>query len=249
MSERCCSITETTTQQPSGFVQATVAELVMGPQPDAVQQHFLSLSRRERNTFESWQMDGWVRWLEGLRGAYERRMNRMCAALDEHAYQLKQSTPVLDDDADWGVITKTRLLSFRWPRGGMFVWVRVHFEEHPLWRAGGDKIRVIDGQVLSKALMSFATRKPYIVLAAPGSMFGATPDVVADKAWRFYRLCFAAESEELVEPCSRRFGAAVQKFWRIKKVEEIEKLIDDLGLEQNAAEAEGVSDLGFPLGC
>lgn len=177
-------------------------------------------------------------------------MNSMCSALDEHAYQLKQSTPILNDDADWGVITKTRLLSFSWPRGGMFVWIRVHFEEHPLWQAKGDSIPVIDGPALATALMGFTTRKPYMVLAAPGTMFGATPEVNAKRAWRHFRLCFAAESEELIEPSSRRFGAAVQKFWRIKHVEEIEKLVDDFTVSQNALDVDGgVSDLGFPLGC
>ena len=221
----------------------------MGPQPESVQQSFLSLPRREKNSFESWKMDGWVRWLEGLRGAYERRMNTMCAALDEHAYQLKQSTPVLDDDADWGVITKTRLLSFNWPRGGMFVWIRVHFEDHPLWEAEGDALPLVDGPALAKALLAFITHKPHSVLAAPGFMFASTPEVNRDRAWRFFRLCFAAESAELIEPFSRRFGVAVQKFWRIKSVEEIEKLVEELGLNQTAALEDGVADLGLPLGC
>lgn len=251
--ERLVCITETTTAQPSGFVQATVAQLILGTQPEPARQRFLSLSARDRHTFESWQVDGWVRWLEGLRGSYERRMNAMCAALDEHAYQLKQSTPARGDDSDWGVITKTRLLSFSWPRGGMFVWVRVHFEEHPLWKAEGTPggaYPVIDGPTIAKALMAFATHEPYRVLVAPGTMFGATPEVTTKRAWRYFRLCFAAEAVDEIEPRSRRFGVAIQKFWRIKKVEEIEALVRELGMDSvRGADAEGVSDLGFPLGC
>ncbi|KAI0471073.1 pyridoxal phosphate-dependent transferase [Xylariaceae sp. FL0804] len=143
--ERILRVSESGTQQPSGFVQAFVAETIMGPQPEEVKAQFAasswSLRRGQQQQaaaavkFGGWKLDGWVRWLAGLRGEYERRMNRMCAILEEHAWQLKQSTPVRPADADWGVITRTRLYDFDWPRGGMFLWLRVHFETHPLWHA------------------------------------------------------------------------------------------------------------------
>ncbi|KAG9255362.1 aromatic amino acid aminotransferase 1 [Emericellopsis atlantica] len=226
--ERLLRITETTTQQPSGFVQTMVAEAIMGPQPPAATRSFLSLSRSEQQSFEGWQTDGWVRWLSGLRGVYERRMNTMASLLDEHAYQLKQSTPVADQDAEWGVISKTKLMSFDWPRGGMFIWLQMHFESHPLFNARGTTYPVLDGPLMSKALMVHLTKAPYKVLAAPGTIFCANESILAERGWRFFRLCFAAEEDEAVGPSARRFGEGVQRFWRIKKVETIEKLVDEL---------------------
>lgn len=223
-----------------------VAEAIMGPQPEA-NRSFRSLSARDKLAFEGWQMDGWVRWLAGLRGVYERRMNTMCSILDEGAYQLKQSTPVRDADADWGVITKTRLLSFDWPRGGMFIWLRIHYESHPLWQARGHSVPLLDGPMLSVAFMMFLTHKPYLVLAGPGSMFSATDGIDSQQGWKYMRLCFAAEDHENIEPCSQRFANGVQRFWRIKSVTEMEKYIDEFNADD--ANMEGMSTTGYGIGC
>jgi DNA-binding transcriptional MocR family regulator len=203
-----------------------VAELVMGEQPESVKKSFFSLrTPRERMTFAGWKMDGWIRWVEGLRGAYERRMNRMCRILDDGADQLKTGTPARAGYRDWGVVTKTRLFDFKWPRGGMFVWVRLNFETHPLWQAVGSHSNLVDGSVLATALMLFLTTKPYLVLAAPGMMFSATEEIRTEIGWAYSRLCFAAESEENVDACSHRYVSGVQRFWRIKKVEDLEDIL------------------------
>lgn len=220
----------------------------MGPQPEAATRSFLSLSRNDQLTFSGWSVDGWVRWLAGLRGQYERRMNRMCTLLDQGSYQLKQSTPVRETDADWGVITKTKLMSFDWPRGGMFVWLKVHFENHPLWQAKGNNVPLLDGPALSTALFMLCTHKPHLVLPAPGSMFAPTPEIERERAWAFFRLCFAAVDEEDVEPTSRRFGNALQKFWRIKDVKEVESLIDEFDTA-DVAHTDGLDHIGFGMGC
>lgn len=245
--ERFMRITEATTQQPSGFVQSMVAEIVMGPQP-AIEQ-FRSLSAKDRQAFTGWKIDGWVRWLAGLRGQYERRMNRMCTILEEGSFQVKQSTPIHTADADWGVITKTKLYDFDWPRGGMFLWVRVYFEKHPLWMAAGINLPVIDGQALCTALMVYLTRKPYLVIVAPGMIFGATDTIRADRGWGYFRLCFAAESEENVNDGSQRFTEGVKKFWRIKSVEEIEKLVGEFKFMEEAQQMNGVNNFATFMGC
>lgn len=224
-----------------------VAEAIMGPQPEPAKT-FSGLSSRDKLTFEGWRMDGWVRWLTGLRGVYERRMNAMCTHLDAGSYQLKQSTPVSDLDADWGVITKTRILSFNWPRGGMFIWLRVHLENHPLWQVRGETVPVLDGPALSTALMLYLTHRPHLVIAAPGTMFSATGDVAAEQGWRYMRLCFAAEPEERVEPCAKRFANGVQRFWRIKSVAEMEKLIHELNAE-GVSNVEGMNTMSCGMGC
>ncbi|KAF6808403.1 aromatic amino acid aminotransferase [Colletotrichum sojae] len=247
--ERLTRITEVTTQQPSGFVQATVAELVIGEQPPAVRSAFATLTGRQKQTFEGWQMDGWVRWLEGLRGVYERRMNRMSSILDAGAWLVKQASPRSAEDAGWGVVTRTRLYDFHWPQGGMFIWLRVRFEMHPLWMAEGTApgVPVLDGERLSTALMIFATREPYKVIVSPGMMFSATDEIRAERGWAYYRLCFAAESEENVDLCSQRLVDAIQRFWRIKKVGVVEELLADvLTLQEQEGE---MGNLGMLMGC
>ncbi|CAJ2507998.1 Uu.00g091840.m01.CDS01 [Anthostomella pinea] len=244
--ERIMRINESGTQQPSGFVQVVIAEAVMGPQPDA-SAVFASRSRRDQPNFNGWKMDGWVRWLAGLRGQYERRMKRMCSILEDNAYQLKQSTPMRESDADWGVITKTKLYDFEWPRGGMFLWLRMHFESHPLFGATGSKGNVINGVALSTALMLFLTHKPYLVLVSPGMMFSATDQIRGERGWAYYRLCFAAETEENIDSCSLRFAQGTQKFWRIKKVKELEAILEDQSA--SAEDVEGLVNMGSYMGC
>jgi DNA-binding transcriptional MocR family regulator len=248
--ERLVRVSETSTQQPSGFVQSLLSELVIGPQEEATQKSFFALrSARDRAAFAGWKMDGWVRWLEGLRGSYERRMQRMCKTLDEGATQVKQGTPVRPvGDAELCVVTKTTLYEFAWPRGGMFVWVRMNFAAHPLWQAVGSTGNIIDGSALCNSLMIFLTRAPYLVLVSPGVMFGATEDIRREIGWAYYRLCFAAETDENVDACSRRFVEGVHRFWKIKKVKELEELLEDFP-SASAEEMRALDNDGAWLGC
>lgn len=236
--ERILRITETTTQQPSGFVQAMIAELVMGPQ--AASTEFSKKSKSEQLTFAGWKTDGWVRWLEGLRGTYERRMNRMCAALEEGRYHVKLGgTPQQIIDSEWAVIMKTKIYSFEWPRGGMFVWIHMHFETHPL-------AKQVSGSKLARFLWIFLTMKPHLVIAAPGTIFSPTPEIAEEKGWQYLRLCFAAVEEEEVERSSKRFAEGVNAFWMIKKKEDL----DDIDVEDNAAVMEGdLGNLGMNMAC
>ena len=112
--ERLLRITETSTQQPSGFVQSMIAELIMGPHDP---KHGRGGGRGDRG----WQVDGWVRWLQGLRGNYERRMRTMCSILEEGKVLVKSGRRKSIDN-EWSVIDKANLFDFKWPLGGMFVW-------------------------------------------------------------------------------------------------------------------------------
>jgi DNA-binding transcriptional MocR family regulator len=235
--ERILRITETSTQQPSGFVQSMISELIMGPQP--VASEFTKLSRKDQASFTGWNIDGWVRWLEGLRGTYERRMNRMCTYLEDGRFQLKQGTPVKTSESDWAVISKTQMYEFDWPRGGMFVWVKMTFETHPLWS-------VVPGPKLSSALWVFLTTSPYLVLVAPGLMFSPTPEIAEAEGWKYYRLCFAAVDEEEVDKSSKRFAVAIKAFWLIKDKKELEDIEQDVDGEEMQG---GLVNLGLNLGC
>ncbi|CCC10025.1 hypothetical protein SMACR_02605 [Sordaria macrospora] len=308
--DRLTRIAETSTQQPSGFVQSLVAELVMGPQPEASLSSSSSPSSSTTSTpsstsswslfrssssttpaaqpkpsketpsspGEGWQMTGWIRWLEGLRGMYERRMNRMCTILDTGSSLISSNTRLRATNStsgtpgDWDVITTTPLYTYSWPEGGMFIWLRMHFDTHPLWehplffaRNGErEKTKVIDGPTLSLALMLFLTLKPHLVLVSGGNMFSATPEISKEIGWQYFRLCFAAVSEEDVDAGAQRFVDGVRAFWKITDARVIEKLVEKLGDDLDASggealnlmkvmgqagAAEGMNNLGGWLGC
>ncbi|KAK7749537.1 hypothetical protein SLS53_000113 [Cytospora paraplurivora] len=251
--ERFVRITETSTQQPSGFVQSVISELIIGQQPPEVEKSWLALrSNSQRASFTGWQTDGWVRWIEGLRGEYERRMNRMCRILDEGSVYVKQGTPRAAHDADLCVLTKTQLYDFKWPRGGMFVWIRVYLENHPLYGLPtSDGSKLIEGTTLATALLIYLTRKPFSVLASPGLIFSANDEIRRAVGWQYFRLCFAAETEENVDLCSKRFAKGVRKFWGIRKAEELEDLLRDApgAAGAESAEDEEIGNLGLYLGC
>ena len=93
-----------------------IAELILGP-------HDPKHDRGDGKSEKGWQMDGWIRWLEGLRGSYERRMRIMCLVFEESKELVKSgSRKSIDIDNEWSVVDKVTLFNFMWPLGGMFVW-------------------------------------------------------------------------------------------------------------------------------
>jgi len=218
-------------------------------------------------------MDGWVRWLEGLRGSYERRMATMCRILDAGCSPssplslLPTTTTVTtpnphhlltcDDDTDteeWELVVlpsptarfqnendNKPYYTFSWPRGGMFIWLRMHFENHPLFQAprkGVPGYEFIDGPLLSTALMIYLTRETYRVLVSPGAIFSANQEVAKsdEGGWTYYRLCFAAEEDERVAEGAERFVDGVRAFWGITDPKEIEDIVKDIEAESAAAD-------------
>lgn len=215
--ERILRITETSTQQPSGYVQSMVTKTIIGHQdPD-------DGGQGGNTDGKGWGVDGWVRWLEGLRGAYERRMQTMCNILEEGKYLVKSSASPGEKEQhrtdstteSWDVVEKVKMFDFVWPTGGMFVWVELNLASHPLY----DQIPV---SKLSQALWIHLTAKPYRVLVAPGTIFSPTEDIAKSKGYRYYRLCFAAVEEEELKTNSHRFVDGFNSFWAKKELKEIE---------------------------
>lgn len=231
--ERIMRITETTTQQPSGFVQSMIAELLMGPQSAS------DPGKGGSADGSGWKVDGWVRWLEGLRGNYERRMQTMCDVLDAgrelvKAGRRKSLDAIAVDEEEWSVVEKTNIYSFVRPLGGMFVWIRFDFSSHPL-------AKHVAHSRLSKALWVYWTKKPYLCLVAPGALFAATKEVREEDSFNCFRLCFAACPADEVEDITKRFTQGAQAFWRIKKSSKIDDLLDEDAEAQ--AQVEGMAVL------
>lgn len=176
----------------------------------------------------TWKMEGWVRWLEGLRDGYEWRMRTMCTILEEGRSIIEQAPSAgtsrshrsyydsdsdEDDEDDWQLLHKTPLYSFQFPRGGMFVWVRMCFETHPLWSCEG-----VSAERLSAALWKHLMKKPYLCLVAPGAMFNPAGGGNGQRGWsdesfRYFRLCFAPMQEGDVAASAKGFVEGCRDFW------------------------------------
>lgn len=211
--ERLARISESTTQAPSGFVQAMVAELILGQQKDNK-----PVASRKHKHASAWNMDGWVRWLEGLRAGYERRMQQMCSGLEEGKYVTidgdgEGEVDELDAES-WEVVDKIQMYDFAWPTGGMFVWIKVDYDSHPLRQK-------YEPQRLAKALWMHFIQKPQLCLLGPGSMFSPTDEVQA-RGYQFFRLCFAAMPAEDVAPVTRRVVEGFRTFWLRKNLDGLE---------------------------
>lgn len=231
--ERILRITETSTQQPSGFVQSIVAELVLGPD------HKGLAESKKLPVVQGWKGDGWVRWLEGLRGNYERRMNILCHVLEDGKHLVKSGRRnSLDSDDEWAVIEKTQLYSFDWPVGGMFIWWKIHFESHPLFHYYKK-----DPERFSHAFWIFLTTEKYRVLIAPGTMFSPTEAIRKKDGWKFFRICFAAIEEGELKPTGERMVEGVQAFWRIKDRKVVDEILEE---DESVAMREGVAGLVGP---
>lgn len=201
--ERILRITESSTQQPSGFVQSVIAETIMGN------------GRGGGEDDIGWKTDGWVRWLEGLRGNYERRMQTMCNIFDA-GKQLVKTGRRRSMSEEWSVVDTVPMFDFIWPLGGMFIWVKLNFETHPLWKKASH-------EKLSRGLWIHLTTPKWLILIAPGSLFAPTEAIRDEKSFSYFRICFAAVDEADVAPMSHRFVEACKSFWAKKKLDEIDE--------------------------
>ena len=251
--ERILRITETSTQQPSGFVQSMIAELILGPDHGGLEDTKMKTSKGGKGGMpdgEGWKAAGWVRWLEGLRGNYERRMIKMSKILDSGKYLVKsgrrnslaEATETEDGD-EWSVVEKTQMYSFDWPVGGMFIWLKIHFENHPLYSTYKKNEELAR---LSQALWIFWTTNPYLILVSPGSIFSPIEEILKAEGWKYFRLCFAAINEDVLGATSHRLADGVGAFWKIKDKKTIEKLLeeDESTLESTAGSAELAQMIG-----
>jgi aromatic amino acid aminotransferase I / 2-aminoadipate transaminase len=111
--ERLLRAGEVSTQAPSGFTQSMVTQLVV----------------------KTWGMEGYVRWLKGLRAQYAIRRDALIDAMtNELDISLTKGTGILEGatifegsikESGWSVRTEKRkiVVSFVPPTSGMFVWV------------------------------------------------------------------------------------------------------------------------------
>ncbi|KAF8932479.1 pyridoxal phosphate-dependent transferase [Dissophora ornata] len=175
MNAHFCMITqyhnEVTIQQPSGFSQALLAEMLIS----------------------HWGQEGYTRYLcENVRTEYLRRSQHLQACLRKHV--------------------DNKLASFIEPSAGMFIWIKVHVEQHPRYGTVADSVLMLE---------LFRKSVENNVLMVPGWQFSckAKPaDVdIADlmNTWyddqaTYLRATFAYASFEQMEEATIRFGEALK---------------------------------------
>ncbi|EED17873.1 aromatic amino acid aminotransferase, putative [Talaromyces stipitatus ATCC 10500] len=221
--ERIARITETSTQQPSGFVQVMVAQLLL-------QQQSSPAARKATDKDNlGWTLDGWIQWLEGLRDAYERRVHDMCStleegrtvAIDKPAPAAKHRRAPSNGGLDsWSVVSKVPMYDFNWPLAGMFIWIKIRYDTHPL-------LEIYGAEKVCKALWLFLLEKPFLVLCAPGTMFAPT-EAIRGRASKYLRLCFAPMAEDAVTDISQHFVAGCRAFWQLENFDDIPGLDDPI---------------------
>ncbi|KAI6630049.1 hypothetical protein MCOR07_000569 [Pyricularia oryzae] len=185
------SIIDDITQQPLGFVQVVIARLLSEPDGDDANGNSSRTSRGFQN---------WVGWLQGLRSAYRRRMVKMATVLERGKHVATASTT-----NGGGEDNKVAMFNFRWPMGGMFLWVEIKIKNHPLAVS-------VDLRRLMRDLWIKYIRPPYLVLTVTGDDFAETEAVKTGRGYKFLRFCLAAIEEDLLEEKPASFVPAYRDF-------------------------------------
>ncbi|KAI1293421.1 hypothetical protein EDD11_008370 [Mortierella claussenii] len=161
---------EVTTQQPSGFSQALLAEMLVN----------------------HWGQEGYKRYLtENVRTEYLNRSQHLQACLRRHV--------------------DPKLASFIEPSAGMFIWIKVHVNQHPRYGTVSDSVLMLE---------LFRTCVKNNVLLVPGWQFSCKPkpsdidpaDVLGtwfDDQATYLRATFAYATFEQMEQAMVRFGESL----------------------------------------
>ncbi|KAI0638513.1 PLP-dependent transferase [Trametes polyzona] len=189
---------ETSTQSPCGFGQSLIAQLLT-----------------------SWKYDGYVRWLQGLAAQYQARRDYLIDALADE-FHLRMSlgtTGAWQGCVVYTASAKPRGLSalsekfslgeqpyftLAPPTAGMFLWLKVHFENVRGYQAGDEES--LETKLWTKLAESG-------VLIVPGHYFAAEEDTVVP-AEGHYRLSFSFASDEELKKAVTILGKVVRDFFQ-----------------------------------
>ena len=138
------------------------------------------------------------------------------------------------------MVSKAQMYDFVYPLAGMFLWMHVHFETHPLF----DNKKVPHAR-LARALWVWNTTEPWKCLIGPGSIFCPTDEIRDEKGWQYFRLCFAAVDDNVVEKYSKDVVGAFQSFWQIEDPAKIDEILEDDDKNTAVEDLQGVK--GFAI--
>ncbi|TFK55669.1 PLP-dependent transferase [Heliocybe sulcata] len=191
---------EVSTQAPCGFGQSLITSLLL-----------------------NWGFEGYIRWLRGLGAQYTARRDFIIDALaDEFDLDLSPSSSahavgpwrganVYVAKEKWqgtekfAATGRKPLFSFVPPTSGMFIWLKVHFENHPAYAAGDDSLEMKLWVAIAEAGL----------VIGPGWFFAAddenSPDGPNDG---HYRIAFSFSDNDEMKKAVDIFGKVVKEFFK-----------------------------------
>ncbi|KAJ7604554.1 pyridoxal phosphate-dependent transferase [Mycena polygramma] len=196
--ERLERASETSTQAPCGFGQSLVTATLL-----------------------EWGYEGYIRWLKGLRLQYTMRRDFFVDCLAEE-FQLAVTAgtsgmfegcqvyhgfakPKRSLTRYYNEKTPTignALFSFVPPTSGMFVWLKIHFDQHPAFtKLGAESLELKLWTELAEAG----------VLFGPGAMFSPTQDWSSERSGHF-RISFSMLENDDMKKAVTIFGGVIRKF-------------------------------------
>lgn len=187
--ERLLRGTEVQNQQPSGFSQVILGEM---------------LGR--------WGTEGYLQWCAGLCEQYRVRRDWMLHALDTEFALTRDGQKMV------ATVAGRNILSFTPPIGGMFIWCTVHYDQHPGYAAfvgdGPDRTqREHEFEIAFWKKLVDAR-----VLVTPGWYFmpfegPGVPSSNAEPGKGYFRLAYSYESKEDMVEGVRRLASVMKSEW------------------------------------
>ena len=164
---------------------------------------------------QEWGLDGYFRWLQGLRFQYKARRDLILDLLTTHFKVKKQVLEIMPGIWQLGYkgynhpstvkgffsseekVSGNHLVSFVPPTAGMFIWIRVHFEHHPsyakrLYQFQSGLTKSSPEHEMTDELFIKLAKK--LVLVVPGTFFstnGSSPGSTPSKHVGYYRISFS----------------------------------------------------------
>ncbi|KAH9855019.1 PLP-dependent transferase [Lenzites betulinus] len=188
---------ETSTQAPCGFGQSLITQLLT-----------------------TWQLDGYVRWLHGLSAQYQARRDFFIDTLAEE-FHMRTSlgtmgawrgctiyTASAKPRGPMGMWEKYALgeqpfFSFVPPTAGMFIWLKINFENVRGFQAGTEE--TLESKLWMKLAMAG-------VLVGPGTYFASKADMVSAAEGHF-RVSFSFATDAEMKKAIGIFGKIVRDFF------------------------------------
>ncbi|TXT06078.1 hypothetical protein VHUM_03551 [Vanrija humicola] len=210
--ERLTRISESSTQAPSGFATSLTITLL-----------------------NTWGLDGYIRWLRGLKGAYTVRRDWLIDSLaDVFHLEFEQENdhnpnvltvagigrgatayarqPAGSSQALWDEKRGTSspygkpLVSFVPPTAGMFVWLAVHLDQHPEYHSLGSDAT---NELLRRLWLQLAD---HLVLFAPGFVFAPDQAPEDNTGVGYFRLSYSIITYEESRTAIKTFEEILVKF-------------------------------------
>ncbi|KAG1874474.1 pyridoxal phosphate-dependent transferase [Suillus subalutaceus] len=192
---------ETSTQAPCGFGQAVVTKILM-----------------------HWTYDGYIRWLRGLRTEYQQRRDFFidCLAEEFHLHAVPAVAGVWEGCTVYQASSKVKkstsmtekysardrtMFSFVPPVAGMFVWMKLHLDQHPSFAPG-------DEDTLETKLWTKLAENG--VLFGPGWIFAA--NAIAEDSHNndsgHFRVSFSNAEFADLKKAVTIFGQIIREFFQ-----------------------------------